>query len=93
MMIEIDKGDRVMKTWIKANYEIVEQTDELVCIRDVGPWDKFASVTNAAEEVVKELAPVLKGRRLEYFDSDGNRDQLLVKDGQFAGFAPVGKRL
>ena len=76
----------------KANYDIVEQTDELVCIRDVGPWDQFMSVTNAAEEVVKELAHILKGRRLEYFDSDNNRDQLLVKDGRFAGFAPVGKQ-
>jgi len=31
----------------------------------------------------------LRGRRLEYYDSDGHRDQLLVKDGQFAGFASI----
>jgi hypothetical protein len=41
---------------------------------------------------VEELAPILNGRRLEYIDSDGRRDQLLVKDGKFAGFAPCPRR-
>jgi len=47
-------------------------------------------VTNDTEAVVQELAPRLRGRRLEYFDSDGRLDQLLVTDGKFAGFAPAG---
>ena len=73
----------------KANYELVEQTEKHVLIRDVGPWDKFLTVTNAAEEVVSELAPMLAGRRLEYIDSEGERAVLLVsKDGKFAGFDP-----
>ncbi len=47
------------------------------------------SVTNAAEQVVAELAPILNGRRLEYYDSEGQRDQILINEkGQFAGFAP-----
>ena len=68
-------------------FEIVEQTDDCVLIRDLGPWDRYSTVTNAAEEVVQIIAPVLRGRRLEYIDSEGERGQLLVRDGQFAGFA------
>lgn len=71
-----------------AQYVIVEDTDTALVIRDVGPWDMYLTVTNAAEEVVEELAPRLKGRRLFYYDSDGNKDELVVRDGIFVGFAP-----
>ena len=40
----------------KANYQIVETTDDYVLIEDIGPWDQYMSVTNAAESVVEELA-------------------------------------
>jgi len=40
----------------KVNYEILEQDERHVLIRDVGPRDKFLTVTNAAEEVVAEPA-------------------------------------
>jgi len=73
----------------RANYEIVEQNETFVLIRDLGPWSEHPTVTNAAEDVVEELAPLLRGRRLEYFDSEGQRDQLLVVNGKFAGFAPL----
>lgn len=36
-----------------------------------------------------QVAPILEGRRLEYIDSEGDREQILVKDGNFAGFAPA----
>jgi len=72
------------------NYEIIEQTDEYVLIRDIGPWDIFPTVTNGAEEVVGELAQMLNGRRLEYYDSEGERTELLVSGGAFAGFRNVG---
>lgn len=74
-----------------ANYRIVEDLPTVLCIQDIGPWHMFPTVTNDADSVVEELAPKLNGRRLEYYDSEGNRDQLLVKDGKFAGFAPAGK--
>lgn len=75
------------------NFEIVEaeSSDECLVIRDVGPWDKHPTVTNNPESVVELLISggVLQtGQRLEYYDSEGRRDQLLVKDGKFAGFAP-----
>jgi hypothetical protein len=70
------------------NYMIVKETPEYLVIRDIGPWDKYPSVTNGAEAVVSELAPFrLNGRRLFYIDSDGRTDELLVKDCQFAGFS------
>jgi hypothetical protein len=76
----------------KANHAVfgvVEETAEHILIRDVGPWHIYKTITNDAEGVCETLAPMLQGRRLEYLDSEGNRDQLLVKDGKFAGFHPT----
>jgi len=64
--------------------------DGFFVIRDIG-YNNQLSVTNDAEGVVqglifdKELAP---GQRLLYYDTDGNLDELKIKDGKFAGFAP-----
>jgi len=74
-----------------AAFEIVTTSDENGClvIRDRGVINM--SVTNDAEEVVQSLYAVriLKpGQRLLYYDTDGKLDELLVKDGKFAGFAP-----
>ena len=73
-----------------ANYQFVEDNPVCLCIEDIGPWDQHPTVTNDVEHVVAELAPRLRGRRLEYIDSENSRDILLVKDGKFAGFAPGG---
>lgn len=78
----------------RANYVIVEDDFlnlEPLVIKDVGPWDKYMTVTNAAEETVAELigdGHLPEGRRLFYYDSEGQLDELLIKDGKFAGFAP-----
>ena len=69
-----------------ARYDLVEETNEYVVIRDLGPWHVYPTVTNDAEHVVAQLPSILNGRKLEYIDSDGHRDSLLVKDGKFAGF-------
>jgi hypothetical protein len=73
----------------QAQFEIVRSTDVELVIRDVGPWDKYLTITNDAEGVVARVAQVLAGRRLFYIDSYGDRDELLVRDGKFAGFAPA----
>lgn len=60
-------------------------------IRDLGPWDRYMTVTNAAETVVSELVDrgaLPPGRRLFYYDSEGHLDELLVRNGCFAGYAP-----
>ena len=74
-----------------TNYILIEDEPDHLCIQDVGPWDVYMTVTNAAEDVVRELAEQLGDRRLEYIDSDGRRDQLLVENGRFVGFAPIQK--
>ncbi len=73
----------------EVNFEIIEQNDEMILLRDLGPWDKYMTITNGAEQVVDKIAPMLNSRSLEYIDSEGNRDQILVKNGKFAGFAPI----
>jgi hypothetical protein len=59
----------------------------LVVDQDRGP-----SVTNDAENVIDDLsrAQVLAGRRVLYRDTDGRWDELLVRDGAFAGFVALG---
>ncbi len=78
----------------RANFIEVEddflQDDPLV-IRDIGPWDKHPSVTNDAEAVIETLVNnghLPEGRRLFCYDTEGQLDELLVKAGKFAGFAP-----
>jgi hypothetical protein len=71
-----------------ANFEVVLETKSLVLIEDLGPWDVHFTVTNDPESVVAKLAPMLSGRPLFYIDSDGRIDELKVRDGKFAGFAP-----
>lgn len=72
------------------NFEIVESGADCLLIRDIGPWETYFTITNRPEQVVAACAPFLRGRRLEYLDSEGKRDQLLVVDGKFAGYAPAG---
>lgn len=77
-----------------ARYEVVsDEPGQPLVIRDLGPWEKFYTVTNDAENVVDELVRAGRlppGRALHYYDSDGRLDAILVKDGAFAGFAPAG---
>lgn len=59
-------------------------------IRDIGLAGDV-SVTNDAERVVEELVRAGRlppGRKLLYYDSDGQLDEIVVKDGRFAGFQP-----
>ncbi len=74
-----------------ANYVIRENTKERIVLEDIGPWDKFMTITNAAEETIEEVERKysLSGRRLFYYDSEGELTELLIKDGYFADFAPA----
>ena len=69
-----------------ANYSIIEDHDTHLLILDVGPWNEFKTITNAAEGVVEELAERLNGRRLFYVDSENITDELVHKDGKFVDF-------
>lgn len=73
-------------------------TPECLVIRDMNAGD--VSVTNDAEAVVADLVragalPMLgdRRRRLMYYDSDNNLDELRVSlAGRFVGFAPGPQR-
>ncbi|SRR6266576_7358618 len=69
-----------------ANFTVILDGKDRVIIRDDGPWDQHFTVTNDAEWVVKQLTPTLRGRRLLYFDSEGELDELIVQDGKFKRF-------
>ena len=72
-----------------ANFYIVDQTAQAVTLLDLGPWDKYPTITNAAEETVEFLfrVGVLKEeQRLLYYDSENELTELLHKDGKFVGF-------
>lgn len=75
----------------RANYQFIEDGETQLVIADIGPRDVHPTVTNDAEHVVEELAPQLKGRCLFYYDSDNRCDEIVIKDGKFAGFAPAGE--
>lgn len=71
-----------------ANYAVVEDTPKRFVIKDLGPWDAYPTITNDAEGVVKRVYPMLEGRRLFYYDSEGNLGEIIVDQdfGRFLGF-------
>lgn len=83
-----------------ANYAVVADVPgELagslrgyIVLRDLGPWDRYATITNVAERVVAEIWPALAvgayERRLLYIDSNGHLDELEVRAGKFFRFRP-----
>lgn len=72
----------------RARYMIVRENDHGVLICDLGPWDQHPTVTNAAEQVVAELLPMIRGRRLYYFDSNGELTELVIRNGRLLSYAP-----
>lgn len=81
-----------------AQYAIVEDDflrKQPLVIRDIGPWDQHPTITNDAEHVVERLiidGHLPPGRRLFYYDSEGDLGELLIEDNRFAGFAPGPRR-
>lgn len=71
----------------RANYAVIKDSPDMLVINDLDCGGM--SVTNDAENVVRELAERLGKRPLYYYDSEGEPAQLLVKDGEFAGFGPA----
>jgi len=79
---------------MKRSRWVIEESGQhgsgFVVIRDLGPWDRYLSVTNDAEAVVDDIVTsgrLCPGQRILYYDSDGQLDELLVEGGRFAGFA------
>lgn len=73
-----------------AQFECVQEetTADCLIIRDVGDGTVL-SVTNDADRVVEKLRAIgclRKGRRLMYYDSENNLDEIVIENGRFAGF-------
>lgn len=86
--------DRSVAPPLRCRFCIVhtECNSDQITIKDIG-GPKRMTVTNDAEAVVCHLVsanligPGRPGRRLFYYDSDGDRDEILISDvGTFAGF-------
>jgi hypothetical protein len=80
-----------------ALYEVVEEesSTERLVIRDVGHDQGRLSVTNDAERVVLDLTcegKLTSQRRLFYYDSCGDLDELLHVGHVFVGYAPGPRR-
>lgn len=71
---------------VRATYQVVTITGTLVTIKDL---DGRVSVTNDAEAVVAEVLQDYPGRKIHYYDTDGNLDELCHDGTKFTGFAPV----
>lgn len=70
-----------------------------LCVYDLsslpGNTRAYKTVTNDAEAVVDELVErghLKAGMRLIYRDTRGIYDEIIVKDGRFAGFVPLNLR-
>jgi hypothetical protein len=76
----------------KANYKVIVDQSDLMVIKDLGPWDQYMTVTNDAENVVKELSEKygLANKTLLYYDSEGLLSELTHDEGEFTGFSPHG---
>jgi len=70
----------------RAQFILLSNTPDHIRIKDVGDHENVPTITNDAEAVVDYYAARLRGRALEYIDSDGCRNTLKVKAGKFDGF-------
>lgn len=75
-----------------ARFRIESLTPEHIVIRDVGPWTEHPTVTNDAEGVIRALSPAPM-QRVFYYDSEGELDELVHRDGRFVRFAPGPQRV
>lgn len=78
---------------MRAAYVVIDDESDAsrLVIMDTGHVVGKTTVTNDVEAVVRDLAPKLSGRRLFYYDSVCDLDEIVVVDGKFAGFK-VGPR-
>lgn len=68
-----------------------ECNEHQVVLADVGPHTLFPTVTNDVEHVVAQLLQAGRlhvGQRLFYYDTDGERDEIVFDAEGFVAFAP-----
>lgn len=72
----------------RSDYMLWRETVGYVIIKDSNKGDM--SVTHDADNIVAELSVFLKGRKLYYYDTDNNLDEIVIRNGKFAGFKTGG---
>lgn len=73
-----------------ARFDVLAIQSDLIVLVDVGPWDKYLTVTNDAEGVIQKLSSRgLDGRRVIYYDSEGEPTELRHNGARFTGYGPI----
>jgi hypothetical protein len=73
----------------RPNYTVLTSRKDFLILQDVGPWDQFPTITNGAEQVVKECHEDAgrRGKRILYVDSEGELSELVHDfQGKFVDF-------
>ena len=73
----------------RSNYKIASSDCSTVILRDVGPHDKYLTVTNDAENVVRDIhrkGLLSSSQDLYYFDTEGELTELIYENGKFSRF-------
>jgi len=75
-----------------ANYCVLESNGYFVALKDLGPWDKYPTITNSAEEVIAKMyEDGIKDQRIIYFDSENDLTELKHDGkGHFRAFDIIG---
>lgn len=77
---------------MRCQFIILKNTPTEVIIRDIG-WSIGMSVTNDAESAVEYLmlhGYLYAGKRLLYYDSEDQLDEITFDKHGFTGFKPLG---
>jgi len=71
-----------------ARYLIMSIDNDQVTLADLGPWERFPTITNSIEEVLLDLkSKALLRPSVYYYDSENEKTEALHVSGVFKGFA------
>lgn len=51
-----------------AQFEVVNRSPDVIVLRDIGPWDRYPTITNDAEWVIDQFPDYPE---VHYYDSEG----------------------
>ena len=76
-----------------AQYIIIEDGPNKIVLKDIGPWDKYLTITNDAEYIVNQLHLTNRlsfDKQLLYYDSEGELTELKHNgNGVFISFGRI----
>ena len=76
---------------VKCNFVIEKNNLTYLLVKDIGPWNKYKSITNDIENLVKflyERGTLYNEKVFEYIDSEDEICEIQHLDGKFIGFGP-----